>query len=349
MTEFFEKKGDYFVFDVEAQLMGDTTHIAYYPEVKRFWRAAGRTLYWLGLRTLPNEPFPELPEEELLLMAMDRYGVDMACVLPENFIETTGGATRWAPNGWVASICEKHPERFLVTPNFGAFSRRPMKDILWELDYFVRERGCKIVKFYPPGDTYINDPNIFPFYRRCAELGITVCIHTGGSWVPPGKSAHCHPLLLEDVANEFESLTIIAYHLGWPFNHELNVVASKYKNINVSLSMFMPWAVSRPRRAQEIIGEALLFVGAKRMMWGTDYAKWPPQIRYALEGWRDFQIPDDLRRDYGYPAVTEEMRRDIFGLNLARLLKIEPTKRAPLGHVPLPAESAAAALVVPTR
>jgi hypothetical protein len=42
---------------------------------------------------------------------------------------------------------------------------------------------------------------------------------------------------------------------------------------------------------------------------------------------RNLQIPDDLQKNYGYPESTEEMRAGFLGKNLARLAKIEPTKR----------------------
>jgi hypothetical protein len=44
-------------------------------------------------------------------------------------------------------------------------------------------------------------------------------------------------------------------------------------------------------------------------------------------GMREFQIPEDMRKGYGYPEITEEDRRKIFGLNLAGLLGIEPKRR----------------------
>lgn len=41
----------------------------------------------------------------------------------------------------------------------------------------------------------------------------------------------------------------------------------------------------------------------------------------------DVQIPEDLRDGYGYPEITDDDRRMIFGGNLARLIGIEPTRR----------------------
>ena len=68
------------------------------------------------------------------------------------------------------------------------------------------------------------------------------------------------------------------------------------------------------------------FVGPDRIIWGVDYAlSW--QLKAAVLGMREFQIPEDMQRDYGYPPITDEDRRKIFGGNLAKLLGIDTSKR----------------------
>jgi hypothetical protein len=51
------------------------------------------------------------------------------------------------------------------------------------------------------------------------------------------------------------------------------------------------------------------------------------QLRWAVEGLREFQFPEDMRQGYGYPEMTDEIRRKIFGGNLARLLGLDPNRR----------------------
>ena len=100
-----------------------------------------------------------------------------------------------------------------------------------------------------------------------------------------------------------------------------------HPNIYPCLSLLFPWAFSAPRKFAKIIGEALRFVGSDRIIWGTDFAGFGVQVRTAVLGMRNFQIPEDMQRDYGYPAITEEDRRKIFGGNLAGLLGIDTSKR----------------------
>ncbi len=55
------------------------------------------------------------------------------------------------------------------------------------------------------------------------------------------------------------------------------------------------------------------------------------QVKFAVQGFREFQIPVDMQEGYGYPAITEADRRLIFGENLAGLLGVDTSKRrAPL-------------------
>jgi hypothetical protein len=44
-------------------------------------------------------------------------------------------------------------------------------------------------------------------------------------------------------------------------------------------------------------------------------------------GLRDFQSPQDMQKDYGYPVITDDDRAKIFGGNLGRLLGIDTSKR----------------------
>jgi hypothetical protein len=46
---------------------------------------------------------------------------------------------------------------------------------------------------------------------------------------------------------------------------------------------------------------------------------------------RNLQIPEELREQYGYMEITDEIRAGILGKNLARLAGIEPTRRVGKG------------------
>ena len=331
-------KDDYFKIDVEAHLSGDKKYISYYPGVQLWWRGVDGTRRAFGagekrkVSEIREKEQEEAPEEDSLITFMDRYGVDLACILPESMMDTTGYATRWSTNGYVAAVCEKHPDRFIFQCNVGPILKRGMKHALWELEYLVKERNCKLVKFYPPEDTYINDRRLWPFYKKITELRIPVTIHTGFTWVPPGRAKYCVPILLDEVATDFSDLTIIAFHAGWPYCRDLNMVALTHPNVYISLSLVMVWWFNAPWRLAEIIGEAIQFAGEDRIVWGSDFFGAGGLIRLAVQALRDFEMPEELKQRYGYAAITEEVKRKIFGENLARVLGIEPKRRIIDGH-----------------
>lgn len=336
-------KDDYFKIDVEAHVAAPLVDMNYFPAVKRYREGVpGLRRAVFGTREIPEWARPEkpaksfwddwgaqtCPTEEDVLQAMDENGVDIACRLPESFMNMTLYSDRWTTNGQTAAICEKYPQRFIFEPNVGPIIHRGVKNAIKELEILVKERNAKLVKFYPPEDTYINDPELWPFYKKVDELGIPITIHTGANWPPHGLAKYSQPILLEEVANDFPDLKIIAFHFGWPYHYDLNVIAASRPNVYIGISWMVLWAVSAPRRFAELIGEAIRYVGADRIVWGSDLVYDPEQrLKMSVEGFKRCQIPEDMLEGYGYEPLTEEDRRKIFGLNLARLLNIDPTKR----------------------
>lgn len=337
MADDFKKDG-YFKIDPECHLIGDMEHINYFPGVQMWWRAIEniRRPLMLGAPVSLLEPFIKGMEEremlkdanpESILWAMDKYGVDIACLLPESMMDSTGFSTRWVTNGQMAKIVETNPDRFMYQPNISPIKHRGVKNTIDELTYWVKEKGAKIFKFYPPEDTYMNDPEIWPVYEKAQEFGIVLDIHTGFCWVPPGKSKYALPVQLDDVARDFPELKINAFHMGYPYCDDLNMIAMQHPNVYVCLSLLIPWAATAPRKFAKILGEAMRWVGPDKITWGTDYAGFAAQIRGGVMGLRDFQIPEDMQLSYGYQPITDEDRRKIFGANLAGLLGIDSSKR----------------------
>ena len=327
-------KDDFFKIDPEAHLMGDKGPLKHYPGVQMWWKAAEGITRSLTTGMPPHIMAELEPHETInshdpaaLLASMDKYGVDIACLLPESMMDTTGYTTRWCTNEQMAQVADKHPDRFLYQPNLSPIKHKGVKNTLWELNFWVQERGAKIFKYYAPEDTYINDPELWPVYERAEELGIILDIHTGFSWVPPGKSKYALPILLDDVARDFPNLKIVAFHMGYPHCDDLNMVAMSHPNVYPCLSLLLPWSLSAPRKFARILGEALRCVGSDRIIWGTDYAGFSFQYKFGVEGLRNFQFSESLREEYGYPELTDDDRRKIFGGNLAGLLGIDPSTR----------------------
>ena len=333
---------DPFKIDVECHVGAPVSDVSYFPNLQRYKRGVpglrramygppggpASRLYGGTSRFWETWGEEGLPTPEQLIQAMDKLGVDMACLLPESFMELFDYSQKMSSNGLVARMCEEYPDRFIFQPNVGPLKKRGMKAVLWELEYLVKERNAKLVKFYPPEDTYINDPEIWPFYQKASDLGIPVTIHTGANWPAFGLSKYAQPILLEEVVNDFPDLKIIAFHFGWPDHHYLNVIAMKHPNVYISTTFTGMWAVSAPRKFAELIGEAIRFVGPDRIVWGTDLLyDAETRLRMAVEGFKNFQIPSDMIDGYGYEPLTDEVKRMIFGENLAKLLNLDTKRR----------------------
>ena len=80
------------------------------------------------------------------------------------------------PSGWVFDVCTRHPE-LLPGPSVNPHRR----DAMERLEECI-ERGAVLLKWLPA--TQAIDPAdraVIPFYRRLAEVGIPLLVHSGGS------------------------------------------------------------------------------------------------------------------------------------------------------------------------
>jgi len=62
----------------------------------------------------------------------------------------------------------------------------------------------------------------------------------------------------------------------------------------------------------------LKFVGEDRILFGSE-AVYYGSPQWEIEAFWRFQIPEEIRKRWGYPALTERAKRKILGLNSARL------------------------------
>jgi predicted TIM-barrel fold metal-dependent hydrolase len=224
---------------------------------------------------------------------------------------------------------EPYPERMYLECNCGPILRRGVDRAIWELEFLFNERNARLCKVYAPEDGPLNDRRLWPFYEKCCELGIAITVHTGMSYVCPQPSKYSMPILLDDICLDFPDLKVIAYHMGWPNTEELIGLAGKHVNLYLSLSGILGWLARSPHRAYHMIGTALQWVSDEKIVMGLDLAF--DDMPLIVDFMREFQIPEQLRQDWGYKEITDQMRANILGLNLARLAGIEPLRRVGKG------------------
>ena len=320
---------DQFVALSECHFLNPQTmvEIGYYPNTSRWWASVdGVMRAWAG-RDLTSEdaswPHPIASE---LIKYMDEAGVDVCFALREGMMDISGQTVALSTNAFMMQQIEPYPERMYLEAMVGPILRRGVDDAIWELEYLVKECNAKLCKVYQPEDLGpLDDRRMWPFYEKACELDIALTMHTGMSYVVPQPSCHTQPDTLDRVLLDFPELKVIAYHMGWPRTEELIGLAGKHQNLYLSLSGIVGWYQRSPYRGYHAIGTALQWVSHEKIVMGLDLPF--DDTKRIVDYVRNLQMPDELQEKWGYPEITDEIRAGILGLNLARLAKIEPTKR----------------------
>lgn len=201
-----------------------------------------------------------------------------------------------------------------------------------------------------------DDVIAYPSWNKSLELGIKiVCIHTGLN--PPGMTPEHedfgHPRHVVDAAITFPGLTFICYHSGIrPFLDDTssfemlqaNIAAGQNppqidwvtnlafqeqpSNVLAELgTVFASSVVIFPELTAHIFGQLLKGLGEDRIVWGTD-SLWYGSPQWQIDAFWRFQIPDEIRRKFHYPKLTDTAKLKILGLNSAKLYNLDVSTMA---------------------
>ena len=144
------------------------------------------------------------------------------------------------------------------------------------------------------------------------------------------------------VAKMFPAMNFVVYHSGYEIDHpegpydptsmkgiDTLIKAVLDNNLppgsNVYAELGSTWrdVMTSPVEAQHVVGKLLKYFGPDRILWGTD-SIWYGSPQDQIAAFRTFTIPDQLQEQYGYPALTDDIKAKIFGLNAAELYGIDP-------------------------
>ena len=105
---------------------------------------------------------------------------------------------------------------------------------------------------------------------------------------------------------------------------EFAQLVAPYPNVYAELgTIFASSVVTFPTVCAHLMGILFKYLGADRIVWGTDSTFYgSPQ--WQIEAFWRLQIPEAFRQRYGYPEITPEMKRKVLGLNSARLYGMSP-------------------------
>jgi predicted TIM-barrel fold metal-dependent hydrolase len=195
----------------------------------------------------------------------------------------------------------EHPDRF-----FGSYSLDPNKgmDEVRNLVKAYETLGIKSAQVFPAGlnpQIPINGNAMYPFYAKCIELDIPICVTTG---VPgPRVPMACQKTeLLDEVCWYFPELKVVMRHGAEPWEELAMKLMLKWPNLYYSTSAFAP------RYYPKVIVDYANTRGADKVM----YAGYFP-MGLSLE--RIFkELPDVPFRDEVWPKFLRENAQRVFKL-----------------------------------
>jgi hypothetical protein len=232
--------------------------------------------------------------EEDVVAALDAAGVTRALIT--GFDEKKSVGKTFVPNELITPLAARYPERFL--PFAGIDILEGMEGVR-ALERWIKERGFRGLSLRPfmiglPAD----HRRYYPFYAKCAELGVPVSIHTSANWTTVAVSDLGHPRHLDVVAADFPELKLILSHAGYPWVLEAVLLAWKYPNVYLELAAHRPrylplsgtgWEPLM-RFGQSTVAEKILF-GSGCFLLGRPLAQIADEFRELplprpiLEGW----------------------------------------------------------------
>ncbi len=192
--------------------------------------------------------------------------------------------------------------------------------------------------------THVADPYLFTddvgqaFLERVSELGPNiVSVHKGLSQNSPFGS----PVDIGPAAVDHPDLEFVVYHSGYegdlegPYTAETADIginrlvttvlgAGLGTGSNVYAELGSTWRnlMSSPDQAAHVLGKLLVHLGPDNIIWGTD-SIWYGTPQDQIQAFRAFQITEKFQEEFGYPALTDEVKAKIFGGNAARIYGID--------------------------
>jgi hypothetical protein len=195
----------------------------------------------------------------------------------------------------------------------------------------------------PSGGGYsLEDPAIgLPTVQHAHDLGVKVFVAHKGLPLVNFDPAFNHPDDIVAVSRQFPDMDFVVYHAAWDPNH----VEGPYDpaatigidtllraldvhgvppNDNVWVDVATLWRqlLTQPDQAAHAMGKLFGRVGAQRVLWGTD-AIWYGSPEPQIMAMRAFEISPEFQERYQYPALTDDVKAGLFGLNAASLFGLD--------------------------
>ncbi len=257
---------------------------------------------------------------ERLVEEMDEAGIDKAVILPLDYgLKFEGKVDFRYYNDYAARVVKEYPDKII---GFAGIDPRRGKEAISELERCVSKLELNGVKIWQLVGFYVDDPGLYDFYEKVADLDVAVLFHTGGG--PPGTyMKYNNPVHVDKVAVDFPEMRIVMAHVGNPWINEALVVAAKNPNVYVDISAWELAAKKAPFALVQMLVTAKLICGMEKVLFGSDWPLFTPLM--SLRDWVEFvkgiQLPPSLQL-LNMPEISEDEKRLLLGENAKRFLKL---------------------------
>ena len=93
-------------------------------------------------------------------------------------------------------------------------------------------------------------------------------------------------------------------------------------NVYAELGSTWRTVMGNPDEAAHVLGKLLVAFGPERILWGTD-SIWYGSPQDQIAAFRTFEITDAFQEQFGYPALTPDVKARILGHNAVELFGID--------------------------
>jgi len=185
-------------------------------------------------------------------------------------------------------------------------------------------------------------------FRRSRPGFGTICVHKGLSTNAEALPQLGHPSDLPKAATDWPNLNFVIYHSCfrpgfWALNAlkdlragnmregvpnvlwttEFAQLTGPHRNVYGEIgTTFASTVITFPSVTAHILGQLMKYKGADNIVFGSD-SPWYGSPQWQIEALWRFQIPQEMRRRYGYPELTQTAKRKILGLNSARIYGLQ--------------------------
>jgi predicted TIM-barrel fold metal-dependent hydrolase len=255
------------------------------PESRNLFKMPAEYMF----KSIPNFE-PGADYVKLVVDEMDRRGVERAMIGVSAESEGSIRALKEFPDRFFASV--------EVNPNGG------MEEVRRLVALYERF-PVKAATAFPAGccpQVSINDKKFYPFYAKCVELDIPICVCCGvpGPRIPMGAQ---HVELIDEVCWFFPELRFVMRHGAEPWTELAVKLMLKWPNLYYSTSAFAP------KHYPEPIVHFANTRGADKVM----YAGYFPMGLSLERIWKE--MPDVPFRDHVWPKFLRENALRVFKLD----------------------------------